>query len=96
MIKVVKDRKFMMTYTIPMSRTELKNIISECINDMIFTYNGKPSGVTATVKDYVPNFQAWHGDKVKEYSTIDQVMEDKFYSGKSIDDLMGILDFTFI
>lgn len=79
-----------------MNRAELSNIISECINDVIFTYNGNPSGITATVKDYVPVFQAWHGDKVKEYSTIDQVMEDKFYSGKSIDDLIGTVDFIFI
>lgn len=79
-----------------MNRAELSNIISECINDVIFTYNGKPSGITATVKDYVPVFQAWHGDKVKEYNTVDQVMEDKFYSGRSIDDLIETLDFTVV
>ena len=78
-----------------MSEDKLLKIISECCNDVLFTYNGKASGVTATVTNYKPTFQAWHGDDVKEYSNVDDVMKDKFYSGKSINDLIDKVNFTF-
>ena len=78
-----------------MSKTELKTIIADCCNDVIFAYNGKKSGVTSEVKDHVPTFQVWHGSEVKEYDNVDDVMNDKFYSGKSINDLVGVVDFSF-
>ena len=78
-----------------MSRKELKDIISDCCNDVVFDYNGRKSGVTSEVKNYVPTFQAWHGSKVKEYDNVDDVMNDKFYSGKSINDLIEVVEFTF-
>jgi hypothetical protein len=37
----------------------------------------------------------WHGSETKEYGNVDDVMNDKFYSGKSINDLVGVVDFTF-
>ena len=70
-----------------MSITHLKNIIAECCNDVLFTYNGKKSGVTAEVEDSVPTFQVWHGSDIKEYSDVDVLMADKFFSGKSLNDL---------
>lgn len=79
-----------------MSKTELKNIISECCNDVLFSYNGMASGITSTVSNYKPTFQVWHGDKTKEYSDVDDVMEDSFYSGKSINDLIDKINFTFV
>lgn len=78
-----------------MSKKEIEQIISECCNDLVFIYNGKKSGITSEVKSSVPTFQAWHGSKVKEYSNIDNVMNDKFYSGKSITDLAGKITFSF-
>lgn len=78
-----------------MSKTEIANIISDCCNDVIFTYNGKKSGITSEVKDSIPTFQVWHGSETKEYGNVDDVMNDKFYSGKSINDLVGVVDFTF-
>jgi len=78
-----------------MNRAELKEIISECCNDVLFVHNGKQSGITSEVKDSVPTFQVWHGSETKEYSEIDNLLSDKFYSGKSIDDLIGKTEFTF-
>ena len=78
-----------------MSRKELKDIILDCCNDVVFDYNGRKSGVTSEVKNHVPAFQAWHGSKVKEYDNVDDVMNDKFYSGKSINDLIEVVEFTF-
>ena len=57
-----------------MSRKELKDIISDCCNDVVFDYNGRKSGVTSEVKNHIPTFQVWHGSKVKEYDNVDDVM----------------------
>ena len=67
----------------------------ECCNDVLFSYNGKSSGVTSEVHDYVPTFQMWHGADTKEYSNIDDLMADKFFSGKSLIDLSKTIKFTF-
>lgn len=76
-----------------MKKDNLKQIISECCNDILFNYNGLDSGITAEVANYVPRFQAWHGEKIKEYKSVDDVINDKFYSGKSLIDLIGIVVF---
>ena len=78
-----------------MKRSELAQIISECCNDVLFVYNGKKSGITSEVRNSVPTFQVWHGTDIKEYRTVEDVMSDPFYSGKSINDLIGTVDFTF-
>ena len=79
-----------------MTKTYLFQIISECVNDVVFVYNGKKSGVTSEVEDSVPTFQVWHGNDVKEYGTVDDVMSDPFYSGKSINDLLNKVEFMFV
>lgn len=71
-----------------MNKDQLRQILSECCNDISFSYGGLPSGVTVEVHNYVPTYQAWHGDDVKEYDTVDEIMNDKFYSGKSLNDLV--------
>lgn len=73
----------------------IKDIIAGCCNDVWFAYNGKPSGVTSEVEDSIPTFQVWHGDDIKYYSTVEEVVTDKFYSGKSIEDLVGVVEFDF-
>ena len=78
-----------------MTLRNLKKIISDCCNDVIFTYNEKMSGVTSEVHNRIPTFQVWHGDSIKEYSDVDEVLTDKFYSGKSINELIKIVDFWF-
>ena len=77
-----------------MSVADLRNIISGCCNDVIFTYNGQLSGITAVVVEYVPTFQVWHGSSTKEYKDINTLITDKFFSGKSINDLAGKIKFT--
>ncbi len=78
-----------------MNRSELKQIIQDCCNDVLFTYNNKRSGITSEVKDYVPTFYAWHGSEMKDYSSVDDLMADKFFSNKSINDLTGTIEFMF-
>lgn len=78
-----------------MSKDKLLKIISDCCNDVLFTYNGKDSGITSTVSNYQPTFQVWYGNDTKEYSNVDDVINDKFYNGKSLIELIEIVDFTF-
>ena len=73
----------------------MKQIILDCCNDVLFIFGGEESGITSEVKDYVPTFYAWHGSKTKEYHDVDEMMEDPFFGGKSITDLIGKVDFAF-
>lgn len=79
-----------------MTEQELKQTISNCWNEVVFTYNDKPSGVTSEVHDYIPTFQVWHGDDFKYYSGADDLMSDKFYRRKSIHDLVSMTKFTIL
>jgi len=79
-----------------MNRATLKRIIVECCNDVVFSYNGKPSGVTSEVYNSVPVFQVWHGSETKDYTDVDMLIKDKFFSGKSLMDLVGFVEFEFM
>lgn len=79
-----------------MTISRLKAILTDCCNDIIFMYKGVQSGITVTVHDYVPTYQVWFGDKIKEYDEVDSVVNDKFYGGKSLSELVNIVDFNVI
>lgn len=78
-----------------LNKDKLRNIILECCNDVLFVYNGKKSGITSEVHDSVPTFQVWHGSNIKEYSDVDALMSDKFFGGKSVNELLDAVTFTF-
>ena len=77
-----------------MSPDELRDEISGQLNDVSFIYNGKQSGVTSEVRDYIPTFTMWYGEKEREYSEIDEVMGDKFFDGKSLEEIAEIVEYT--
>lgn len=78
-----------------MTKAELKQIIQDCCNDVLFVYNQKNSGITSDVKEYVPTFHVWHGTESKDYSNVDELMSDPFFSGKSINELISEIEFIF-
>ena len=78
-----------------MTRAELKKIILECCNDVLFTYGGKEAGITSEVKDYVPTFHVWYGSATKKYSDVDDLMNDPFFGGKSLNELIGKIEILF-
>ena len=79
-----------------MKLARLRSIILECCNDVVFTFNGLKSGVTSEVEDSVPTFQVWHGNAVKEYSNVDDLLSDKFFSGKNLIELSNEVELTFV
>ena len=81
-----------------MEKTCFIKYIVEFGNDVTFSYNNKKCGICSEVKNYIFSFQAWCGEKIKEYgkTNIETVMQDKFFDGKSIDELLSVVEFQFI
>ena len=74
-----------------MSIDELTKIIAECCHDVWFNIDGKKAGVTSEVEDRVPMFQAWCGDETKEYKTVDELLTDPFFCGKTLSDVVDLV-----
>lgn len=74
---------------------DVRGIIESCFWDLGFEYNGLPSGVTAVVHDSVPEYQAWHGKEIRYYNSVDDVMNDKFYSGKSLYEIADVINYRY-
>lgn len=79
-----------------MNKEKLREIIGECCHDIEFDYLGKKSGITVTVHNYIPTWQVWHGENIREYDLLDEVMTDKFYSGASLENLAANTEFWII
>ena len=77
-----------------MSIEKLKNLILSCVNDVYFVFNGKKCGVSSQVDDYVPTYECWYGDKIKEYSNVDDLLNDLFFDGRSITDIIQDLEIS--
>lgn len=73
------------------SASKLRKTIAGCLDDIYFNYNGKKAGVTSEIHDFKPTFQAWYGNEIKYYDNVDDVMCDRFYDGKSLNDLTKII-----
>ena len=80
-----------------MDKFELLDGIINCGGDIYFTYNGKPCGLCSEVYNSIFYFQAWCGKEIKEYGSanIETVISDPFFDGKSITELLCIVDIWF-
>ena len=76
-----------------MTLAKLEKIINSCLNDITFIYNNKSCGITSTVNNYIPTFDVWYGDFNKTYSNVEDVLTDNIFNGKSLKDLVKIVDF---
>ena len=79
-----------------MTKQILKQILSDCCNEVVFSYCGKSAGITSRVNDFITTFQAWYGSETKEYKDIETVMTDSFFHGKSLEELIGEVDFEIL
>ncbi len=71
-----------------MNAQELKKIISNCLDTVTFTYDNKSCGVDSTVSNATPTFEMWFGDsQIKYFSNVDDLMNDKFFNGKSLKEI---------
>lgn len=64
-----------------MTKNELKEIIASLLDDVLFDYYGKHVCINPwSASKYVVGY----GDTVKTYSSIEMLMEDELYDGKSL------------
>lgn len=78
-----------------MTLAELRSAIFENGTGVYFEFNGKKCGIEPEVKDSIFTFEMWYGDEFKDYSNFDDLLLDGFFDGKSIVDLLEIVDMSF-
>ncbi|WP_334330154.1 hypothetical protein [Companilactobacillus sp. HBUAS59699] len=72
-----------------MNMDQLKFKVIDEMCGYTFNYENQPCGMEPEVENGVFTFGAWSGDKNKDYTDIDELMIDKFYSGKSMIELLN-------
>lgn len=73
-----------------MNEYELKTLIESLVQDVTFEYDGKYACINPWNKH---KFEVGFDDKCKTYDNIDDVMNDKFYDGKSLKDICENIEF---
>jgi len=79
-----------------MNIDQLKAKILDDGSGFTFTYNGNPCGMEPDVKNSVFVYDAWCGENNKYYYNIDDLMNDKFFGGKSMAQLINNIELDFI
>lgn len=64
---------------------QIKDRINELCSVVTFDYNEKSCGVDPFSND---NFDMWYGKKTQNVKSIDEVMNDKFFDGKSLTEII--------
>lgn len=63
---------------------ELKEVILSLTQDVTFKYDGEYACINPWNKKKI---EVGYADEVKTYSNIDELMEDKFFHGKSLNEI---------
>lgn len=77
-----------------MNRENLKELLEQYFNDIVFVYQGRMSGVTSVIRNCITVYQVWFGSDTKEYTSIFDMLEDKFFDGEALGDISEQLQFT--
>lgn len=78
-----------------MTLEELKRLVLDEANDVYFSYEGKRAGIEQTVADSVATYTMWWGEEVKEYSDFDELLLDGFFNGRSVADILDLVEIEF-
>lgn len=57
-----------------------------------FEYRGKKCGIEPEIKDSITTYTMWYGDKWEDYTNIEALMNDDFFDGESLNDILPELD----
>lgn len=74
-----------------MTFQELVDVIKDCLDDVVFNYNNKYCSVTSIVIDSIPIFTLRFGDFTKQFNDAEQLVNDKFFNGKSLKDIFNTI-----
>ena len=78
-----------------MTIANLRENIVDCANEMHFVYNGKRCGLDQEIRDSIPAYEIWCENELKMHYDFGELLQDKFFDGKSIMDLLNIVEFCF-
>lgn len=78
-----------------MTVKELKRHIIDDANDIYFMYHGKNCGIEQTVRKSVATYDIWCGKETKQHQNLNELLSDKFFDGKSISELLDIVEISF-
>lgn len=78
-----------------MTLDDLKRLVVDEANDFYFDYEGKRVGVEQIVTNSVATYTMWWGDEEKEYSDFDELLSDGFFDGRSVIDLLDVVEIEF-
>ncbi len=78
-----------------MTREALVNNIIDCLREVVFVYNGKNCGIFFTIENGVWDFDLCYGDELKNFNDLDILLADKYFDGKSVEDLLDEVEFEF-
>lgn len=67
-----------------MTISEVKKYLSDLIGHITFEYNGYSCGVDPITLN---SFDMWYGDNVITVDSIDEVINNNFFDGKSLKDI---------
>lgn len=67
-----------------MTLTDIINRLSKLTNHVTFTYNGYSCGIDPLSHN---EFEIWYGEDERTLTSIDEVLNTKFFDGKSLTDI---------
>lgn len=72
-----------------MTGNDIKKIILETFSAVTFEYQGKKCGVDPFS---MGRFCLWFGDEDKYTTSIEETMTTKFFNGKSLNEIAGLIE----
>ena len=79
-----------------MTAKELKEWMTQSYNDIVFTYGGKHSGITAENRKQKHLYQIWHGSDIKTYDDAEKLLSDPVFSGRCLKDVAETIRFSIL
>lgn len=67
----------------------IKKLILSLLQDVVFEYDNKTCCINPW---HEHKFELGYGDFIKDYSDIDELMNDKIFNGKSLCEISNIID----
>ena len=79
-----------------MTVKDLKERMTQSYNDIVFTYCGKRSGITAENRNQQHLYQIWHGSDTKTYDDAEKLLSDPVFSGCCLKDVAETICFSIL
>ena len=75
-----------------MTAKDIKDAILEFTDDVIFYYGDESACIVPICKNSIDSFRVGWRDNVKTYNSIDDLMSDRIFGGKSLNEIAGEIE----